>query len=130
MSCTAISQDSLRSLPRRKGALLMRWKRCSSRSMTVTISASGYLTIKDYDPYTRSYRLDFQNNEQSEGRVGCVIETHEYVYILEFKKEARLRRRWIRSTLRITPVNMRLRIGNCTRSASTSPRRLARLTTG
>ena len=40
------------------------------------IYQSGYLTIKDYDPYTRSYRLDFPNNEVREGFVTMLTSSY------------------------------------------------------
>ena len=40
------------------------------------IYQSGYLTIKDYDPYTRSYRLDFPNNEVKNGFVTMLTSSY------------------------------------------------------
>ena len=40
------------------------------------IYQSGYLTIKAYDPYTRSYRLDFPNNEVKNGFVTMLTSSY------------------------------------------------------
>lgn len=34
---------------------------------------TGYLTIKDYDPYFREYTLDFPNDEVKEGFIECLL---------------------------------------------------------
>jgi len=59
------------------------------------IYQSGYLTIKDFDLRRNLFLLDYlrlisvyavyAEKVQSRGRVDCIVETPEYVYIFEFK---------------------------------------------